>query len=94
MYDGWHLAHVIQAGRHARYYFPPGIKRGKGKSVRKDFFDSVRQVGGGTGGGAGGAGGGGVGVLVLVSVVLVWVMLAVVAVAVMVVAYRLWPQLR
>lgn len=41
---GWRLSHVIQSGRHARYYFPPGVTRGAGRMVRRDFFDSVKQV--------------------------------------------------
>lgn len=41
---GWRLETVVTHNRNDKYYYPKGIYRGPGKMVRRDFFDSARQV--------------------------------------------------
>lgn len=41
---GWRLETIITHNRNDKYYFPPGISRGPGNMVRRDFFDSAKQV--------------------------------------------------
>ncbi|CAN0298101.1 unnamed protein product [Ectocarpus fasciculatus] len=38
------MHHVMQGGRHARYYFPTGVIRGQGNRLRVDYFDSIKHV--------------------------------------------------
>lgn len=41
---GWRLETIVTHNRNDKYYFPPGVTRGPGHMVRRDFFDSAKQV--------------------------------------------------